>query len=65
MPELFVYVWGVTELRMRMLKVSFGRYKLTRNTHVIHFDYTLEPSMGEKSIHLDKLKVNRVSETEE
>ena len=50
---------------MHMLKVSFGRYKLTRNTRVIHFDYTLEPSMGEKSIHLDKLKVNRVSETKE
>ena len=39
--------------------------KLTRNTRVIHFDYSLEPSMDEKNIHLDKLKVNRASETEE
>ena len=44
---------------------QFGAVKLTRNTRVIHFDYTLEPSMGEKSVLLDKLKVNRASETEE
>ena len=27
---------------VRMLKVRFGRLKRTYDTHVIHFDYTLE-----------------------
>ena len=39
--------------------------RLTPNTSVIRFDYTIEPSMDEKSLHLDKLFVNRASETKE
>ena len=41
-----------------MLKVSFGQLKLTCDTRVIHFAYTLEHRN-------EKLKANRASETEE
>ena len=47
----------------------FGRLKLTCDTRVIHFDYTLEAALAwtkkKRSIRNEKLKANRVSETEE
>ena len=52
-----------------MLKVSFGRLKLTCDTRSIHLDYTLELLWhGRKrkhSLRNEKLKANRASETEE
>ena len=52
-----------------MLKVIFGRYKLTCDTLVIDFDYALEQlfimTKKKHSLINEKLKVNRASETEE
>ena len=52
-----------------MLKISFGRLKLTCDTRIIHFDYTLRVALAwtkrKHSLRNEKLKANRLSETEE
>ena len=52
-----------------MLKVSFGQLKLTGDTHIIHFAYTLRAALAwtkkKRSLRIEKLKANRLSETEE
>ena len=40
--SMSVVYQNAAELRGRILKVSFGRLKLTCDTHVIHFNYMLE-----------------------
>ena len=54
-----------------MLNVSFGRLKPTRDTHVIHFNYTLEhfsmdKKEAEKNNHLEmrNIKQTELQETE-
>ena len=72
----YVCLNALAELRglnTRMLKVSFGQLKLTCNTRIIHFDYSLEQLLSwtrkklkkKSSLRKGKLKANRASETEE
>ena len=52
----------------RMLKVIFGRLKLTCDTRVIDFDYvqsSFSMTKKKRSLRNEKLKANRASETEE
>ena len=50
-------------------KSVFGRLKSTCDTRVIHFDYTLRAALAwtknKRSLRNEKLKANRLSETEE